>query len=174
LTPTERGTAFHLVMQHLPLRPGLALPDIEELLDRMVEKRLLTQQQRLAVEPGEIAAFCRTPLFARLCGAEKVWREVPFTYGIPAPDVYGGMNGDDAEDLVLIQGVVDCMFAENGGLALIDYKTDRLQGRRPEEAAEKHRFQVGKYAEAVGRIVGLPVQEAYVYFFEGGHAVRLL
>ncbi|WP_276355996.1 UvrD-helicase domain-containing protein [Cohnella caldifontis] len=174
LTPAERGTAFHMVMQHLPLRIGLEADGITELLDGMVEKRLLTPQQRAAVDPGEIAAFCRTPLFARMCGADRVWREVPFTYGIPAGDVYGGLAGEDAGDLVIIQGVVDCLFSENGGLVLVDYKTDRLRGGRPEEAAEKHRFQVGKYAEAVGTILGLPVREAYVFFFEGGHAVKLL
>lgn len=173
LTAAERGTAFHLVMQHLPLRPDLDAAGITELLDGMVERLLLTPEQRSAVDSEAIASFCRTPLFERMCRAERIWREIPFTYGIPASEIYDGLEEEDAGETVIIQGVVDCLFAEGGGLVLIDYKTDRLQGESPEEAAEKHRFQVGKYAEAVGNILGKPVREAYVYFFEGGHAVRL-
>jgi ATP-dependent helicase/nuclease subunit A len=173
LTPAERGTAFHLVMQHLPLQRGWEAGDIAALLDGMVERLLLTPQQRTAVDPEEIASFCRTSLYARMCAADRLWREVPFTYSVPAGDVYAGWTEGSAEDGVIIQGVVDCLFAENGELVLLDYKTDRLRGGSAEEAAGKHRFQVGKYAEAVGNILGLPVKETYVYFFDGGHTVRL-
>ncbi len=173
LTPAEKGSAFHLVMQHLPLREGTGEADIAVLLDRMEERLLLTAEQRKAVDPAVIAAFCRTPLYRRLCKAERVWREVPFTYGIPAEEAYAGLDGAAADDTVIIQGVVDCLFAEQGRLVLIDYKTDALKGKGAEDAAEKHRFQVEKYAESVERILGKPVKEAYVYFFEGGHAVSL-
>lgn len=173
LTPAERGTAFHLVMQHLPLRADLGAGDISELLDRMAERLLLTGEQRRAIDPAVIASFCAGPLYPRLCAADRVWREVPFTYGIQAGEVYSGMEGEDAADTVIIQGVVDCLFSEGDSLVLIDYKTDLLKGKSPEEAAEKHRFQVEKYGEAAGRILGRTVSEAYVYFFDGASAVRL-
>ncbi|MBW5444903.1 AAA family ATPase [Cohnella sp. CFH 77786] len=173
MTPAERGTVFHLVMQHLPLRAGIGSSDIAELLHRMTERFLLTPEQRDSIDPGEIAAFCGTELYGRMCRADRLWREVPFTYGIQAGDVYAGLSGVDAEETVIIQGVVDCLFAEADGLVLLDYKTDALKGRNPEDAAEKHRFQVGKYGEAVAGILGRPVREAYVYFFDGGHEVRL-
>jgi ATP-dependent helicase/nuclease subunit A len=66
------------------------------------------------------------------------------------------------------------LFAEEDGLVLVDYKTDVLKGMDPKEAAEKHRFQVEKYGEAVSGILDTPVKEAYVYFFDGGHSVRLV
>jgi ATP-dependent helicase/nuclease subunit A len=174
LTPAERGTAFHLVMQHLPLEAELGADDITDLLDRMVERLLLTPEQRLTVDPANIASFCRTPLFARLCRADKVWREVPFTYRISAGDIYPDMNALGSEETVIIQGVIDCLFADSDGLVLVDYKTDELRGRSAADAAEKHRFQVERYGEAAGHILGRPVTEVYVYFFEGGQAVRLL
>lgn len=173
LTPAERGTAFHLVMQHLPLRDGTDEADVERLLDSMVERRLLFPEQRAAVGAASIAAFCRTPLFARMCQAVRVWREIPFTYAVPASVVYPGAASGLADESAIIQGVVDCLVEEADGLVLIDYKTDALKGGSAETAAEKHRFQVEKYGEAIGRIAGKPVREAYVYFFDGGRAVCL-
>lgn len=173
LTPAERGTAFHLVMQHLPLQAGVDESDVERLLDGMVERRLLFPEQRAAVGAASVAAFCRTALFDRMCSAVRVWREIPFTYGVPASVVYPGAASGLADESAVIQGVVDCLIEEEDGLVLIDYKTDMLRGGSAETAAEKHRFQVEKYGEAIERIAGRPVREAYVYFFDGGHAVCL-
>ncbi|MDB4868237.1 MAG: ATP-dependent helicase, partial [Cohnella sp.] len=173
LTPAERGTAFHLVMQHLPLKSDLGADEITALLDRMVERLLLTLEQRLTVDPATMASFCRSPLFERMCRADRVWREVPFTYGIAAGEIYPDMNEQGSEETVIIQGVIDCLFADSDGLVLVDYKTDELGGRSAADAAEKHRFQVERYGEAAAHILERPLTEAYVYFFDGGQAVRL-
>ncbi|WP_256760182.1 UvrD-helicase domain-containing protein [Cohnella sp. WQ 127256] len=174
LTPAERGTAFHLVMQHLPLQEGIAVEHIVGLLDRLVEKHILSHDQRLGVDASIVAAFCQTPLYSRLRQASRLWREIPFTYGLEAATVYPGFVQSSSEETVIIQGVIDCLFAEDDGLVLVDYKTDELKGIDAHEAAERHRFQVEKYSEAVQSILGTVVKEAYVYFFDGGQAVRLL
>lgn len=174
LTAAERGTAFHLVMQHLPVMEGNGIDEVEDLLARLVEQQILSSDQRKGVTAADISAFCQTSLYSRLCRASRVWREIPFTYGIPATSVYPDVIKPSSEDTVIIQGVIDCLFAEEDGLVLIDYKTDVLKGVSGEEAAEKHRFQVERYSEAVGQILGKPVIEAYVYFFDGGITVRLI
>jgi ATP-dependent helicase/nuclease subunit A len=174
LTPAERGTAFHLVMQHLPMTAGTAENTITELLDALVAKSILSGEQRQGIDAAAIAAFCRTPVYDRMCAASRLWREVPFTYGIAADNVYPGVSGLPQEETVIIQGVIDCLFAEEGGLVLVDYKTDELKGLTGVEAAEKHRFQVEQYCSAVEKILGQPVKEAYVYFFDGGQTVRLV
>ncbi|MFD0672078.1 UvrD-helicase domain-containing protein [Cohnella sp. GCM10027633] len=174
LTPAERGSAFHLAMQHLPLAPDTDAASIAALLDELVERRILSNEQRQAIDAEAVRAFCLTPLYERLRAAPRSWREVPFTYGMPAADVYPHMPKEGAEETVIIQGVVDCLFEDADGLVLVDYKTDALRGSSAREAAEKHRFQVERYAEAIGRIAGKDVSEAYVYFFDGGEAVRLI
>lgn len=175
LTPAERGTAFHLAMQHFPLRRGIAVDEVDALLRTLVDKRILTDEQQQTIDAASLAAFSRTVLYDRMCGASRVWREMPFTYGMRAEQVYPeALGADNTPDTVIIQGVIDCLFAEDDGLVLVDYKTDLLKGASPRDAAEKHRFQVEKYGEAVGNILGKPVKEAYVYFFEGGEAVRLI
>ncbi|MBB6636219.1 UvrD-helicase domain-containing protein [Cohnella thailandensis] len=174
LTPAERGSVVHLVLQHLPLKPGTDASDIERLLELLIERRIVTDEQRRAVDPSMIAAFCRTPLYERMCRAGKLWREVPFSYGLPAPSAYPAAGSGIEEDTVLIQGVIDCLFPEEDGLVLIDYKTDNVWNGAWEEAAEKHRFQIERYAEAIAAILGRPVKEGYVVFVDGGECVRLL
>lgn len=174
LSAAERGTAFHLVMQHLPIREGTDAKEIGDLIARLVEQRILSADQQQGVNVAELSAFCQTLLYNRLCMASQIWREIPFTYGIPAAAVYPDIMESSSEETVIIQGVIDCLFAEEDGLILIDYKTDMLKGSSDEEAAEKHRFQVERYSEAVGSILGKPVKEAYVYFFDGGKTVRLI
>lgn len=175
LTPAERGSVVHLAMQHLPLRPGTGAAEAELLLDELVQKRILSAEQRQSVSAEAIAAFCRTDLYARMCAARQVWREMPFSYGMPVREAYPGTDaGGAADEIVLIQGVIDCLFPEEDGLVLVDYKTDRVPLGNWEEAAEKHRFQIERYARAIGDILGRPVKEGYVYFVEGERTVRLL
>ncbi|WP_130616614.1 helicase-exonuclease AddAB subunit AddA [Cohnella abietis] len=173
MTAAERGTAFHLVMQHLPIEEGTTAEHIALLLERLVERKILSAEQREGVDASAVAGFCHTPLYNRLCKASRVWREIPFTYGLEADRVYPGLIEASSEETVIIQGVIDCLFAEDEGLVLIDYKTDVLKGSSALDAAEKHRFQVERYSEAIGHIMGIPVKEAYVYFFDGGETVRL-
>ncbi|OXS62501.1 ATP-dependent helicase [Cohnella sp. CIP 111063] len=173
LTPAERGTAYHLVMQHLPLGGDASLGRIEEMLGRLVERRILSAEQRAGIEAASVAAFCGSSLYERMRGSARVWREVPFTYGLDAAALHPGALKPEAGETVIIQGVIDCLFEEEDGLVLVDYKTDALKGRNADEAAEKHRFQVERYAEAASGIAGMPVKETYVYFFDGGHVVRV-
>ncbi|MFD1952626.1 PD-(D/E)XK nuclease family protein [Paenibacillus thailandensis] len=73
----------------------------------------------------------------------------------------------------MIQGVVDCLFEDEAGLVLLDYKTDRIYMKQWEQAAERHRFQLELYAEALEKVLGKPVDECHVFFFDGGRSVRL-
>jgi len=173
LTPAERGTAYHLAMQHLPLSGEMPEEAVGAMLDDLVVRRILSPAQRSGIDAASIAAFCRTPLYGRMTASSRVLREAPFTYGLDAAEVYPGILEPEAKETVIIQGVIDCLFEEEDGLVLVDYKTDALKGADAERAAEKHRFQVEQYAEAVRGILGKPVKETYVFFFDGGRAVRL-
>ncbi|WP_420832364.1 UvrD-helicase domain-containing protein [Paenibacillus humicola] len=174
LTAAERGTVSHLVMQHIPLSLGeVDEESVRVTTRRLLERRMLTDRQAEAVDPAAIAAFFREPVGRRLLTADWVRRETPFSCTFPGERVYPGAGHGLGSEPVLIQGVIDCLFRDGKGLVLLDYKTDRIVMKRWSEAAERHRFQLTLYAEAVGRILGEPVGECYVFFFDGGRAVRL-
>jgi ATP-dependent helicase/nuclease subunit A len=178
LTGAERGTAYHTVMQHAVLEATLA---------RLARVAILSGEQAEAVELDEVEAFYRSELGRRLLDAKWKQREQPFSYMVPAGEAYegldyyeqaadSGMTGSGAlAEAVLIQGVIDCLFRENGRLILVDYKTDAvlehtggLEGLR-----EKYRFQLELYSKALQDITGETVSEIWLYFFDGGHAVSL-
>lgn len=195
LTPAERGTVYHTIMQHLPLQrlEDAAEPtaEIEETVRYLVEKEIITGEQASAVEATEISSLFACDLGKRVLSAEDVWREMPFSYALPAAEAYQGLafldpiSEHSAEGLpemellrdetVLIQGVVDCMFRHNGRLVLLDYKTDRVQEHRGglTALADQYRFQLDLYAKALEDILGEPVHEKWLYFFDGGHAVQV-
>lgn len=175
MTPAERGTAVHLVMQHLPLglQPERAEEEIEALLRRLEEQLILTPEQRQVVQSSELAAFCRSELYGRASRAGRVWREWPFSAGIPAQEAHPGAPADSLTgETVLIQGILDCLFDDDGALVLVDYKTDTVFDGDWDAAAEKHRFQMEMYARAIERIMGRVVAEGHIYFI-GGASVRL-
>jgi ATP-dependent helicase/nuclease subunit A len=63
----------------------------------------------------------------------------------------------------LVRGSIDLLLSRRtGGVLVIDYKTDRLQGRDPRQAAGRYRVQRDLYALAAAAR-GAPVETAYVF-----------
>ncbi|WP_225446376.1 helicase-exonuclease AddAB subunit AddA [Paenibacillus rhizovicinus] len=174
LTAAERGTVSHLVMQHIPLsEDGVTEKTITDVIEGLVARRMLSKQQAEAVDAAGAAAFFEEEVGRRLLEAPWVRRETPFSCTLPASRVYPGMSESIGAEPILIQGVIDCLFEDERGLVLLDYKTDRVRAGRWEEAAERHRFQLTLYAEAIAGILGRKVDECYVFFLDGGKAVKL-
>lgn len=172
VTGAERGTAFHAVMQHIPLEPPVDETVVRETISRLTAMDIVPANQADSIDPGAIARFFRSDLGIRLLRSGRVEREVPFSYALPAGDVYREDADDLASETVLIQGVIDCLFTEDDGLVLVDFKSDRVYGN-PQAVAEKYRVQLELYARAVEAIRKRPVKQAALYFFDGGHAVVL-
>lgn len=173
LTPAERGTLYHTVMQNLPLTSLTDEEVILSTLNRLVQLEIMTNFQRQALDVQVIRSFFDTPIGHRLVNAHRVQREVPFSFGLKAGDIHKDIDGDTAEEAVLIQGVIDCLFEDEHGLVLLDYKTDRTFGLSREELAERYRLQIALYAKAVSHIYKKPVDEQYVYFFDGAQLIPM-
>ncbi|WNQ13448.1 helicase-exonuclease AddAB subunit AddA [Paenibacillus aurantius] len=172
LTAAERGTVYHAVMQLLPLKPGLSRDDIEAAVQDMVTRRLLLPEQAQAIDPGVIAAFFATEAGTRLLGARQVHRELPFNYRMEAGELHPDEDERIRRESVMIQGIIDCLFEDEEGLVLLDYKTDALrqgEGSR----AERYRTQISLYARAVEDIWKRPLSRKYLYFFDGAELVTL-
>lgn len=178
LTPTERGTVMHMVMQHIDLSRPITEETVSVLLDELVRKEILTEEQKDEVDISQIVAFFETGLGRRMLKARKVRREVPFSAAFSANKVYPGWEGDD--EPVLIQGVVDCIFEDEEGLVLVDYKTDTIYGRfkggfseAEKVLRDRYRLQIDLYGEALERILKRNISERYLYFFDGGHILKM-
>ncbi|SDT36305.1 DNA helicase/exodeoxyribonuclease V, subunit A [Paenibacillaceae bacterium GAS479] len=173
MTAAERGTAAHTLMQHLPLEFPLKLETVQRTLSSLVMKRILTDEQAASADTEAAQAFFMSELGQRLVAADRVWRELPFSCTLPAAQAFPSLAKDGANEPVLLQGVIDCLFEESGKLVLCDYKTDRVPDGNYGAAAEKHRFQLILYSQAIGQALGRPVDEVHLYFLSGRKSVRL-
>lgn len=179
MTAAERGTAMHAVMQHLDWKSGVTDQAIREQVSRMVQKELLTEEQAAVIDIDSISAFFESDIGKRMMGADVVEREVPFSLAVPAKEAYSDWNGND-EEIILVQGVIDCIMEDEGGLVLIDYKTDNISERfggdftkaRP-VLAGRYKVQLEIYQQALERIFKRPVAEKYLYFFDGNHFLKM-
>ncbi|MEC0091853.1 helicase-exonuclease AddAB subunit AddA [Paenibacillus macquariensis] len=193
MSPTERGTVYHTLMQHIPLQgEPVNTSVVQETIDRLVELQIVTKEQGDMIGLDEVVAMYDSEMGTRLLAATWVERELPFSYALSATEAHQGLNfvknlsqSDEQESLmtareldhetVLIQGVVDCIFREDGKLVLLDYKTDRVLEQRGgvEALVEQYRFQLELYGKALEDIMGEPVSEKWLYFFDGSHLVQI-
>ena len=78
-----------------------------------------------------------------------------------------------AGDEILLQGVVDCFFEEDGALVVVDFKTDRIAPDALAERAEHYRPQLEAYSLALAQVIGKPVKEKILYFLRRGEQIIL-
>ena len=169
LTGAERGTALHLVMQDLDFFCEPDEQSVRAQIEAMRAQRKLTDEQAKAADVHAIVRFLRSDLAARIRKSEQVEREYRFSLLRPVRD----FSSLDADDSVLLQGVVDCFFEEDGELVVVDFKTDHVSRAQLDERAEHYRPQLEAYSMALTRVMGKKVKEKVLYFFSAGEEVRL-
>ena len=78
------------------------------------------------------------------------------------------------EDSVMINGIIDCFFEENGQIVLIDYKNNRLWGQKTADTLKKqYEIQMKLYKKALEKATGKNVKEVYLYSFALGKALLM-
>ena len=90
-------------------------------------------------------------------------REQAFVMGVPADTIDAAYP---VSETVLIQGIIDAFFEEEGGITLVDYKTDRVGAEDGEEVLRaRYGIQLRYYADAITRGTGKNVKECVIYSF---------
>ncbi len=169
LSPTEKGTAVHLVMQYLDFRTPPEKEAVEQVIADLAARHLLTPEQAQAVEVQPIADFLASPLCRRLAKAETIYREYRFDLLVDASLYDESAAGEE----IMLQGVVDCAFETLEGLVIVDFKTDRISEQEVSARAEHYRPQLEAYATALSRVLEKPVCEKLLYFFRTKSVVKL-
>lgn len=136
---------------------------LEEFLQRETISLRLTEEYAKAVSLPKILNFLEQELAYRMWGAQEqglLYREQPFVLGIDAkrldPDLPEG-------EKVLIQGIIDVFFIEDGEIVLLDYKTDVIDSL--EALWNRYNVQIQYYEEALTKLMQMPVKERILYSF---------
>ena len=169
LSGAEKGTATHLFMQYCDM--SLAEKDVSSERDRLYENGLLGNKESRAIEIPLIEKFFESELYSRMKAAEKLQRERKFLLRISDIDVPDELKNFYKNTDGMIQGVIDCLFEEDDGIVVVDYKTD---SSKDEEALKaEYAPQLILYKAALEAVYGKKVKEAVIYSFRLGKEIRI-
>lgn len=169
LTPAQRGTATHKFMQFSNYAAARA--GIESELARLVDGGFLSEDEGKAVNIGAAKRFFMSPLAERIFASDNVMREKKFAALFPAKFFYPELTGEAAEERIVVQGIADCVFVEDGELVIVDYKTDT--GVDAEALLDRYSAQLEIYREALSQALGMPVKETLLYSFFMNSTVKV-
>ncbi|WP_313164781.1 helicase-exonuclease AddAB subunit AddA [Sedimentibacter sp.] len=171
-TKAEIGTIVHFVMQHLDLKQNISKDNINEQINEMVLKKLLTEKEAAVVDVRMLMDFFKSDIGVRMMSSDLVKREVPFVIKRYANEIIGSLNEND---IILIQGIIDCYFYEDGEVVIIDYKTDEINSNDDlKYATEEYRPQILSYKEAVEKITRKKVRTCYLYLFDAAKSLEIV
>ncbi len=145
----EWGSVIHALLEVAMQDPKAELHE--------VAKAALEEHGMDASPAGDAVDMCKSVIKSRLWerarNSSHILTEVPFQVMV-----------DHGRENILVRGVIDLVFREEQGWVLVDYKTDRLEGRGPEAVAKTYAPQVKFYRQAFEQITGEKVKECGIYF----------
>ena len=165
LKGAERGTAYHAVLERLDYEKTSSLKEVQDQIRELYRQGKISEAVKNSVWGRDIYDFAAGSLGQRMKKAAAgglLKREQPFVIAVPASSVKEDYR---SEEKILVQGIIDACFEEEGDLVLVDYKTDRIPSGDPRELTERYKIQLLYYQEALERMTGKKVKEKYIYSF---------
>ncbi|MCL2107061.1 MAG: helicase-exonuclease AddAB subunit AddA [Oscillospiraceae bacterium] len=169
LTAAQKGSAMHAFLQHADY--AAAIDHLSGELERLTRLGYLSAAEARALEIPKLRTFLASEFTRRMLTSGNLMREQKFTLCLPAAE-FVSITGNSPESIapellegeeVIVQGIVDCAFEEDGKLVLLDYKTDRVESM--DELIGRYAGQLGLYRLAMERCFGMTVSELLIYSF---------
>ena len=152
-----RGTAYHRLMECLDYAEVESEEQLEVQLKRLLESQKMTEQEAECIRIRDIKKFVDSELGQRMKKAvvkKQLYREQPFVIRRSASLL------DDSwkDETILVQGIIDAYFTEDGEIVLVDYKTDRVRKGQEQKLVDLYHVQLEDYAQALERMTGMKVK----------------
>ena len=168
---TTRGTAYHTFLENMNLaefdemQPEEIYKRIGQIKKELIIQKKLSKEDAKLIWNQRIFHFLTSQTAKRMRMAEKedrISRETQFVVGIPAKELY---QDSESEERILLQGVIDVYFEEDGKLILLDYKTDSVLEGQEELLILRYKKQFELYKMALEQMTGKTVGEMILYSF---------
>lgn len=165
LTPALLGTAYHSVLQYLDFG-SVNCDNIEEVLDSFVEKSVITESERKAVDVSVIKKFIKSDLFGSIKDADKVYKEYSFVLPFDSSAFF-----ENTQEEIMVQGIIDCLYIKDENIYLVDYKSDSYASSA--DIADRYRTQIMMYSEAIEKKFGKKPISSVLYMLKTGEIISL-
>ena len=156
-----RGTAVHTAFENLPLGMSAEEEDIRGFLDGLVTAGKLSPTERGYIRERDISGFLRSDICRRMAEADargELFREQPFIISVSAYEID---RTYPKEDRVMVQGIIDAFFTENGRVVVVDYKTDRVESEQV--LTDRYQEQLNYYERALRQLMDVSLSEKVIY-----------
>ena len=165
-TGTEYGTAVHRILELFDYGrftdpASVTRAQLDSWRAELAASAKIPPSYAQQLPAAGIMAFLHSNLAGRMAAAflrGQLHREQPFVLGIEADRVNPEFP---AEEIVLVQGIIDAYFEEDGELVLVDYKTDAVENEH--DLIDRYRVQLDLYERALTQITGKKVKEKLIY-----------
>lgn len=172
--PTARGTWTHEFLQRIDFRRPCDAADLANQLGALNTAGLHTAEQAAQIDLDAIAWFFQTPLGQRLRQEKtRVLREWPFVIGVDPSRYEPGAKKIDADDVLLVRGILDGLFDTGDGWEILDYKTDGIDAAQVPARVEEYRGQLGIYSAAVKAVWRSNVKKRWLVFLSPRRIVEV-
>jgi len=193
LSAAEKGTALHRALELLDVHEARAHRGdrawFETFLSGLAEAGALSGAETESIDVKALLRFADSDLAARAAAADFMLKEAPFNMKLPYGEAIGalpdrGLEEKEAiddrntvvyDEEIVVQGVIDFLFEEDGGLVLVDYKSGWFDTSSYEPEADRIRsaygYQLRLYRRAAELAFGKPVKESLIYMTRAGVTV---
>lgn len=160
-----KGTIVHKIMEMLPFAKIQTKKQLFDWITDLEQNYPESKQISAKWLYRGIEAFLfseQGEKIRKMDEAGKVKKELPFTVELPVSLI----NQDtEAEDTVVVQGVIDACADMGNHLCLIDYKTDQIKEGEEQQLLDRYGNQMLYYKAALEQILEKRVSEIYLYSF---------
>ncbi|MCL2456533.1 MAG: PD-(D/E)XK nuclease family protein, partial [Defluviitaleaceae bacterium] len=167
------GSALHKITEHINFEIHTTTEKIEEFIFFLVQKNFIAPDEAAVIDREKIKTLTNSPLATRIknaAAASKLFRETPFVLALSATELFA----DADDEKILVHGIIDCHFEENGKIVLIDFKSDNIPRTvSTDEWAKKHYVQLKIYKQALEKAAKKEVAEVLLYSFARGETVTI-
>jgi len=168
---TDRGTLYHKALELIDIVNVNNKEELRHDLERLIRngKMKVTDVKKLKLE--YINSFINSSVDERMRKAHlqgKLYKEKQFVIGLKAAEVIKDMKSDE---LILVQGIIDVFFEEEGELVLLDYKSDQVKDEG--QLIGRYKVQLEYYRKALEQMTKKRVKEMIIYSLSLGKEIRI-
>ena len=170
----KKGTLMHLILQKIEFGREYSRNDLEELLEELIAKKIILEEDRSLINLNKILLFTKSDLYKKISNSKSIEKEKAFCmkldlseYKINDVNNEGKIDIDTdivSEESVLVQGIIDLYAIDNDNeIVLVDYKTDFVEDGKENVLKERYSKQLELYKKCLEEGLDLKVKEIYIY-----------
>ncbi len=157
LDPRGLGSLVHAVLEEIDFAGG---GDVRALVERHAQRHLPESDATLDEPIAMTERFLSSSRAKQLASAAECHRELEFLLAWPPES--------PTPDGRYLQGFIDCLYRDDAGWHVLDFKTNRISRSTLDRVAADYEMQMLVYALAVEKILGTGPVELVLHFLREG------